>query len=151
MELPKQKKSLLKLLSKAIMEYAVECRSKRTKKFVEAIMPNMIALLGLKSSKHCVLVRIANELDGDEGVTVPIPDINSYIVVVKPGSLKDVGTTLAHEMIHVKQLARGYLQIKNGARYWCGRRYRKNVKYLSQPWELDAFSKQEIIFRLAVE
>jgi hypothetical protein len=134
------------------MEFAVECRNARTKKFIEAVMPNMIALLGLKTSTHCVLVRVADELGNDEGLTVPIPGINSYIVVIKPSkSLKDIGVTLAHEMVHVKQLARGYLQIKNGGRYWCGKRYRKNHKYMALPWELDAFSKQEIIFRLAVE
>jgi hypothetical protein len=112
----------------------------------------MIVLLGLKKSRHAVLVRIADEIGHDEGMTMPIPGLDCYLVVIKPSkSLKDIGVTLAHEMVHVKQMARGYLQIKNGVRYWRGVRYRKNHRYMALPWELNAFALQEIIFRLAVE
>lgn len=134
------------------MEFAVECRSAKSKKFIEAVMPNMIKLLGLTTSKYCVLVRVAHETDGDDGLTIPVPGLQAYIIVIRPSaSLREIGVTLAHEMVHVKQLSRGYLRVKNGARYWCGKRYRKNHRYMASPWELDAFSKQEIIFRLAIE
>jgi hypothetical protein len=132
------------------MEFDVECRSKKTKKYVENLMPKLIKLLGIKNSKHLVLVRVADEIGMDEGITVPVKEISSYIVVIKPGSAYHVGVTLAHEMIHVKQLSRGYLKLQNGVSYWCGKRYRKNTKYMDRPWELDAFSKQEIIFRRAL-
>jgi hypothetical protein len=111
----------------------------------------MIKLLGIESSRHAVLVRVADEIGLDEGLTVPVQDISSYIVVIKPGTAYHVGVTLAHELIHVKQLSRGYLKLQNGVSYWCGRRYRKNTKYMDRPWELDAFSRQEILFRRALD
>jgi hypothetical protein len=63
----------------------------------------------------------------------------------------DMGVTLAHEMVHVKQLAKGTLKVKNGVKYWCGKRYSKNAKYLNTPWELEAFARQEILFRRAID
>jgi hypothetical protein len=32
-----------------------------------------------------------------------------------------------------------------------GRRYTKKTRYLDQPWEQDAFARQEIIVRRAIE
>jgi predicted metal-dependent phosphotriesterase family hydrolase len=84
-------------------------------------------------------------------MTVPLNGLDSYVVVVKPMKLKDLGLTLAHEMVHVRQMSKGILQIVNGINYWCGKRYTKKTKYLEQPWELDAFARQEIIFRKAIE
>jgi hypothetical protein len=66
--------------------------------------------------------------------------------------LKEIGLTLAHEMVHVAQMAKGKLKTaKNGSAVWCGKQYSKRTKYLNMPWEVDAFSKQEIIFRRAIE
>ena len=69
------------------------------------------------------------------------------------GSLdkEDKIRTLAHEMIHVKQLAKGTLKQVDGVNYWKGKRYRKNHKYLNLPWEIEAFSKQELLFRKVIE
>jgi len=133
------------------MEYAVECRNKKVKKYVETLLPRMVKLLGIENSTHAVLIRVADEIGLDEGLTVPVPDISSYIVVIKPGTPHHIGVTLAHEMVHIKQLSRGYLRLNNGVSRWCGRTYRKNTPYMKRPWELDAFSKQEILFRRAVE
>jgi hypothetical protein len=62
-----------------------------------------------------------------------------------------MGVTLAHEMVHVRQMAKGILKVENGVNYWRGKKYGKKTKYLDMPWEQDAFSKQELIFRRAVE
>jgi hypothetical protein len=40
---------------------------------------------------------------------------------------------------------------KNGDQIWAGKRYSKNTAYLSRPWEIEAFSKQELILRRAIE
>jgi hypothetical protein len=47
-------------------------------------------------------------------------------------------------------MAKGILKIKNGVNYWCGKRYTKRTKYLDQPWEQDAFARQELVFRKAI-
>ena len=60
--------------------------------------------------------------------------------------------TLAHEMVHVKQLAKGTQKTrKTGSYIWAGKRYSKKTEYLSTPWEIEAFSKQELILRRAFE
>jgi len=131
------------------MEFLVEGSPKKVE-FVKAIMPSIIHQLGLTKSRKTVLVRIARECEG-MGMTVPLHGLDSYVVVIKPMKLKDIGITLAHEMVHVRQMARGTLQTVNGVNYWCGKRYTKRTKYLDMPWEQDAFARQEIIFRKAIE
>ena len=134
------------------MEYLIETRSPRVKKLFEAIVPRMIKELKLTRSRKTLLIKTSKmELDGQEGATAPLDMIDAYVVLIKPKNLKDMGITLAHEMIHVKQLAQGTLKQVNGVNYWKGKRYRKNHKYLEMPWEIEAFSKQELLFRRTLE
>lgn len=134
------------------MEYIIETKSKRTRTLFEAIVPRMIKELKLTRSRKTLMIKVSkNELNGQEGATAPLDMIDAYVVLIKPKNLKDMGITLAHEMIHVKQLAKGTLKQVNGVNYWKGKRYRKNHKYLNLPWEIEAFSKQELLFRRTLE
>lgn len=133
------------------MEFKVEGTSAKKRKFLEAILPSMIEQLGLTRSRRAVLVRLESDCDG-MGMTIPVDFIDSYVVVIQSKmSIKDIGLTLAHEMVHVRQMARGILRSVNGTHYWAGRRYTKRTKYLDQPWERDAFARQEIVFRKAID
>jgi hypothetical protein len=134
------------------MEYLVEARSEKTRKFIECLMPSIIKQLGLTQSRKAVVIRVARgECDG-MGMTVPVDILDSYVIVISPMKLKEIGLTLSHEMVHVAQMAKGKLKTaKNGSAVWCGKQYSKRTKYLNMPWEVDAFSKQEIIFRRAIE
>ena len=132
------------------MDYLVESRSKQKKQFIEAILPSMVKQLGLTNTKKSLLIRLEKDCEG-MGYTVPVDILDSYVVIIKPTmSIKSIGITLAHEMVHVRQMAKGILKIKNGVNYWCGKRYTKRTKYLDQPWEQDAFARQEIVFRKAI-
>ena len=132
------------------MDYLVEARSKQKKQFIEAILPSMIKQLGLTNTRKSLLIRLEKDCEG-MGYTVPVDILDSYVVIIKPTmSIKSIGVTLAHEMVHVRQMAKGILKIKNGVNYWCGKRYTKRTKYLDQPWEQDAFARQEIVFRKAI-
>ena len=134
------------------MEFKVS-GSKRNKKFVEAILPSMITQLGLDSSRKAVVIQIEDDGTANMGSTIPVDALDSYIVVVKPHrKLKDIGFTLAHEMVHVRQMAKGTLKsVAKGYSTWNGKLYNsKKTKYLDQPWEQDAFAKQELIFRRAI-
>ena len=134
------------------MQYLVEARSAKKKQFVEHLLPSMLKQLGLTRSRKTLLVRIANECgESNDGMTMPLDGIDSYVVVVRPGSLAFIGETLAHEMVHVKQMAKGILKTKNGVDFWRGKRYSKRTAYLNRPWEVEAFSKQELIFRRAIQ
>jgi hypothetical protein len=141
------------------MEYLVESTNKHTHKFIESIMPSMIDQLGLSRSRRAVLVKITDDIDeGMQGATLNIEVADCYLVLIKKpkrvtkASLLEMGTTLAHEMVHVRQLAKGQMKfLPNQARIWMGKRYSKRTHYLDQPWELDAFARQEILFRKAIE
>ena len=134
------------------MEYHIETKSKRTKILFEAIVPRMIKELKLERSRKTLFIKVCRGgLEEQEGSTAPLDMFDAYVVLIKPKNLKDMGITLAHEMVHVKQLARGTLKCIDGVTYWKGKRYRKNHKYLNQPWEIEAFSKQELLFRRTLE
>ena len=89
-------------------------------------------------------------LDDNDGLTSHLKQFDAIVVLLKPQSFDRLGVTLAHEMVHVKQLAKGTLKTVKGVSYWNGRRYSKRTKYLDQPWEIEAFSKQELLFRRAI-
>lgn len=135
------------------MEFKVE-GSRRNKKFVEALLPSMFKQLKLENSTKAVLIRVANECGNNSGMTLDLSAATGcYMVVIKPHrSLKEIGLTLAHELVHVKQMAKGTLKsTKNGAQVWAGKKYSKKTAYLSMPWEIEAFSRQELILRRAIE
>lgn len=135
------------------MEYKVQSRSKKLKEYVEFLMPRLIAELKLENSRKFVLVEIAKGITDKNayGTTTTLPGLDSYVVALKPQKWADLGATLAHEMVHVKQFAKGHFQLRDGKRYWMGKRVTNRVKYLDQPWEQEAFARQEILFRRAIE
>ena len=135
------------------MEIVVE-GSARSKKFVEAMLPSMVRQLGLEKSRKALLIRVANECEGDtEGMTIDLSKwTGAYLVIIKPKrNLVQLGLTLAHEMVHVKQLAKGLLKQKRSGHTWLGKMYSKKTPYLQMPWEIEAYSKQEMILRRAFE
>ena len=141
------------------MEYLVEAKNDNARKFIDCLMPSIIDQLGLTRSRRAVLVKVTDEIEeGMQGATLDIRVADCYLVLIKQprrvtkASLLDMGTTLAHEMVHVRQLAKGQMKfLPNQARIWMGKRYSKKTHYLDQPWELDAFARQEILFRKAIE
>ena len=141
------------------MEYLVEATNPKVIQFLNSLMPSMVEQLGLTRSRRAVLIKVTDEIDeGMQGATLNIDIADCYLVLIKKPkrltktSLLDMGTTLAHEMVHVRQLAKGQMKfLPNQARVWMGKRYSKKTHYLDQPWELDAFARQEILFRKAIE
>ena len=140
------------------MEYKVEASSSKTQQFLNVLMPSFIKQLGLENSKKAVLVKVTRDLEEDfQGATLNIEIADCLMVLIKPPkrltplAMMDMATTLAHEMVHVRQLARGIMRFApNEVRYWKGKRYSKKTKYLDMPWEIDAFSKQELLLRRAI-
>ena len=141
------------------MEHLVEATNPNVSKFLYSLMPSMIEQLGLTRSRRAVLIKVTDEIEeGMQGATLNIEIADCYLVLIKQpkrvtkASLLEMGTTLAHEMVHVRQLAKGQMKfLPNQARIWMGKRYNKRTHYLDQPWELDAFARQEILFRKAIE
>ena len=132
------------------MELNVEAGPK-TKRYIEALVPSMLTQLGLDKNRKLLMIKMDSELE-EMGTTIPMAGIDTYLVVLKPTrNLYALGVTLAHELVHVRQIARGILQMMPKGKKWKGKYYGRNVAYLQQPWELDAFARQEIVFRRAIE
>ena len=133
------------------MEYIIQSKSRKMKKYLEIILPNMLAQLGLTNSRKALVVILESDCT-ELGLTFAMDALDAYVISIKATqSIKEIGLTLAHELVHVRQMAKGFLKsVGYGAHTWAGKRYSKSTPYLSRPWEVDAFSRQEIIFRRAV-
>jgi hypothetical protein len=132
------------------MEFHVD-GSPKIKRFVESLLPSMLEQLKLTKSKKLLHIIIDRDLQ-ELGTTMPLNGLDTYLVVIKP--VKDMaalGATLAHELTHVAQFAKGTLQLTPRGKLWKGKYYGRRVPYLEQPWEIQAFAKQEIIMRRAIE
>lgn len=104
------------------------------------------AFLKIKTKKTITIQLQKGVLaEGGNGVTGIEGDL---IMIAIDSSLKhnELIRTLAHEMVHAKQLADGRLIFPDT---WCGKRM--NVSYLKRPWEIDALSKQELMARHFLE
>ena len=132
------------------MEYYVEAGAK-DKRMIEAMLPSMMAQLKLERSRFFLQIKVDRE-EQHEGQTLPLFGLNTILVVLKATRDKvELGVTLAHEMVHVAQFAKGTLKLTPKGKRWKGKFYGRRVAYLQQPWEIDAFSKQELILRRALE
>jgi hypothetical protein len=133
-----------------MMQFYVE-GSPKHKKFVEALLPSMLEQLKLTKSKKLLHIILDSDLE-DQGTTVPLTGIDTYLVVIKPvKDLVAMGVTLAHELTHVAQFAKGILKVTPKGKKWKGKFYATNYPYLEQPWEIQAFAKQEIVLRKAIQ
>lgn len=131
------------------MQFEIQARGK-SKKLLQHVMPSIIKQLNLESSKKMVIVTIQPDC-GDDGLTVELPTVNGYFVVLRSGMGADMlGIALAHEMTHVYQMAKGLLKNVNGYSFWRGKKFSKKTPYLSRPWEIQAFQSQELLFRRAL-
>ena len=132
------------------MEFYVEAGPK-TRRFIEAVLPSMLTQLGLNSSRKFLMIKMDRELE-NHGTTVPLNGVDTVLVVLKPRrNLLELGVTLAHELVHVRQLAKGILQMTPRGKKWRGKFYSTRTPYLDQPWEQEAFARQEILFRRAID
>jgi hypothetical protein len=140
------------------MEYLVEASNTKIRQYLETLMPKMIRELGLTNSRRAVLVKVTKDTqDAMEGSTQYLEWADCYLVLLRPparqtlASTIALSTTLAHEMVHVRQMAKGILKVTDKGTYWRGRKYKKSTPYLQLPWEVDAFARQEIVFRRSIE
>lgn len=144
------------------MEYSVE-GSPKNRKFAASLMDSIIKQLKIEKSTSAVCVIIDNGMGDNEGTTVDmsITGVDCILVVIKPQLLrgnkfliahKELALSLAHEMVHVKQMVKGQLKTgSNGKQIWKGKEYSSDTPYLDRPWEIEAFSRQELIMRRAIE
>lgn len=81
---------------------------------------------------------------------------NFLIEIYKHRSKYWMLETLAHEMIHVKQMAKGQLKERSFKKQrvisWHGTVYQDDVSYWDQPWEIEAYELQSsLVFKYLMD
>ena len=130
------------------MNVQLNIRNSGVKEFVEMLVKFFEAELKLKNSKWTLDVRTKRGMRFSDECRGSVTYVGPNYLIMFLDSGLDVERlvlTVAHEMVHVKQYARGQIKHKIGAKtyYWMGKPNRK--KYFEQPWELEAFSKERIL------
>jgi len=110
-------------------------------------------LLPALTTKICLDLEISANLQRDEGIQGAATWLHTAIrprhFAMELDANLDLRNTLkilAHEMVHVKQFARGELiDLENtSAATWQGKRYRihDDDRYWTLPWEIEAYGRE---------
>jgi len=97
---------------------------------------NFAKQLGMSRLKTEIQVRMHHNLfvaEGCEGLCEPVSNRLFILDVALYGNWL---STLAHEMVHVRQFARG--ELNSSLTQWKSNKYCDNIEYWDQPWEKEA-------------
>jgi uncharacterized protein YjaZ len=129
------------------MNIQLNIKNSGTKEFIEMVVKFFEKELKLKNSSWTLDVRTKRgmRLEGTRGCVTYVGPKYLIMLVDSGLDMERLVLTLAHEMVHVKQYARGQIKHKLGGKtyYWMGRPIRK--QYYEQPWEVEAFSKERVL------
>jgi hypothetical protein len=93
--------------------------------------------LGISRLRTNIVVRMHSKIHvgdiGTEGLCECLDNRNFIIDVALFGNWL---STLAHEMVHVKQFAKG--ELDSALTQWKSNKYCENIDYWDQPWEKEA-------------
>lgn len=137
------------------MDFVIESRSKQRRQIIESFGREYAKFLNIDKKSATVYISLRKDVGSEyqsDGLTLGF-DRDIFIFLQSTNDVCDLLRTLAHEMVHAKQLIRGQLKrecIRGKVNtYWCGRKTNKN--YLEQPWEVEAFCKEVLLFRRAID
>jgi hypothetical protein len=104
--------------------------------------------LKLQNSRYSLIVVPERGMSGRDGIRGSVFKLGPTVIGMNIDTALDTERliiALAHEMVHVKQYARG--QITHGknlnSKFWMGKKFRGN--YYDLPWEVEAFSKERVL------
>ena len=131
------------------MNVVIDMRKSDRKEVIEACIALFIRELKLEKSKSTLFVfsrkNFENET-GAAGMVYPYADGLITMDLDSRMSLDKLIQTLAHEMVHVKQIARGQLKYVGKKIFWKGERvYPKKMSYYNHPWEIDAWRNEKVL------
>ena len=134
------------------MRHKVIFANANRQKFIEGVVVILKDELRLARSKSFLTVRSKAGLicrEGMSGLVGLDPNNFKHIIMLLDPAVSDESlvSTLCHEMVHVKQYARGQTSIryhgKKPVRLWMGRKV--NACYWDQPWEHDAWRREKVL------
>ena len=126
-------------------------RAGHRKFLVETSIEFFIKELGLDRSRYTLTViqdpTLAQE-ENCQGLVFRIGPQDLAMVLYSRLKGQDLVETIAHEMVHVKQLARGTLNsVTSRGRtqhFWRGKKV-KEMAYHRRPWEVEAFQLERLL------
>lgn len=134
------------------MQYTVKGFKGRKFRNLVAFAQAYIDILKLAKHKNNLFI-IADDCPTALGRAIDT-GCGEYIIFLQPKlSIPELCQTLAHEMVHVKQYAKGQLKLKAKGIVWCGKLYKEsdNLSYVNRPWEIEAMKKETILHYTAQE
>lgn len=129
------------------MEIKVVSRSKVRKVTIDLATKFLRKELKLENSTYVLTVNTMSGLrkhEGYNGVVAQTGEREITMMVDSRLGEGDLIQCIAHEMVHVKQIAKGQLTIdKRNNQLWLGQRV--NTVYHERPWEQEAFSRERLL------
>ena len=124
----------------------VEGGNKTQREICEKVVHYMITQLMPRMRTLDIEVQLKN-LTGDAVGFCMMEENNRMFTIEadKKMGIKDLVTTICHEMIHVKQYVRKEMTdnlVEGGQATWRGRKVNPNTKYYDLPWEKEAYRLQ---------
>lgn len=126
---------------------------KSPKRFdIEELITFAIKELGVEHIEEITLIyneKLLDKLSKDVEYCAllysPMP--NHYVLYAREGALSQY--VLCHELIHLHQYDRGDLKISEDFTkiYWKGDIFNNSIQYDQREWEIEAFSKQNKLWR----
>lgn len=133
------------------MEIFVDSRSSMRANLINVAAQFYARELNMENLTTNISIRTVRGLRKTLGFRGAITQLSRYelsIAIDSQLDIEDLFTTLAHEMVHAKQYARGQLKsviTKNGnlTYQWLG--YIYESEYVDSPWEQEAFRRERLL------
>ena len=133
------------------MEIEVITRSKGKRELIHTVASLFAQTLNIKSSTYKLTIGTISGLakaDKMNGVVCQIGPKYLMMWIDSRLSLDQLFITLAHEIVHVKQYAKGQLKVRTTRRgnsifTWLGKKHTGD--YYDLPWEIEAFSRERVL------
>lgn len=133
------------------MEIKVVCRSKVKAGYINAISKFYAKELKLAGSRYRLTIYTIGGLEKRDGMRGAISLIGPRELAMALDSrltVEGLTNTVAHEMVHAKQWAKGQVKQLQGRRgkttyTWLGKEV--DCGYYDAPWELEAFSREHLL------
>ena len=124
------------------------------RKYTESIIKYCLKKLTPRISRDLDITVKFKKLDGVYGYCLSNEDFTTdrprtfEIEIDRSLRLRRLLETVAHEMVHVKQYARGelYQGVRIAKHRWKGKWVSNNIDYWDQPWEIEAHGREAGLF-----
>lgn len=132
-----------------IMKFVLDMRKSDRKDMIEGCIIIFSNELKLEKSKSTLFVFSKKKLEIETGAAGMVRPYAKGLITMELDSRLSTNKliqTIAHEMVHVKQIAKGQLSYVGKKLFWKGKQYYpKKMSYYDHPWEIDAWRNEKVL------